>query len=509
MPNTIDSNATGLRYAEESSIGELAGGDVWRPLEPNSYNDFGGKISTVARNPLNASRQRSKGVTTDLEATGGFAHDLTQKGLTRLFQAFLFADIREKPTNIPLNGAGIAFSGVTAADDTYTLASGTIGSQFALGDLVLAAGFSQPANNGVKKVASSTGTTIVVGDGLVDETPAATAKLQKVGHEFASATLDVDVTGTYPKLKRASGVVDFTTFGLIPGEFIFIGGDSAGTKFSTLANNGWARVRSVAASYIELDKTQGTMSAETGTGKTIRVFFGNVIKNESDPTLIKRRSFHLERTLGTDDDGVMSEYLKGAVPNELSIQIRQADKVTVEMGFIAIDHEQRAGSVGVKAGTRPDVETSEAFNTSSDFSRLKMHLVTTDTNPDALYGFLTEATITVNNNVSPNKAIAVLGAFDVSVGQFNVAGNVTAYFSDVAAVQAVRNNSDVAMDLALVKDNAGWVIDLPLIALGEGRLAVEQDKPITLPLSLDAARGSNDHTLLMNEFPYLPNFATA
>lgn len=508
MANKIDSNVTGLRYAEEQSIKTLPGSPIWYALEPNGYNDFGGQISTVARNPINPSRQRKKGVTTDLDASGGFGQDLTQTGLTRMLQGFFFADIREKATNIPTNGAAIAVSGVTTVNDTYTLASGTVGSQFAAGDLAFASGFSQAANNGLKEVLSSTATTVVAVENLADETPPATAKLIKVGFEFGTAEVNIDVSGSYPRLVRASGTKDFTTFGLVPGEWVFVGGDAAANKFVTAGNNGFARVRSVGTTFLEFDKTAGTMAAETGTGLAIRLFFGNVIKNEKDPALIKRRSYQLERTLGQDDNGTMSEYLVGSVPNELSLQIRQADKVTVDLGFIAVDNEQRDGTTGVKSGTRPDLVESPAFNTSSDFSRIKMHLVTAgNANPNPLFAFLTELTLTINNNVSPNKAVAVLGAFDVSAGTFAVSGNVTAYFADIAAVQAVRNNADVALDFALVKNNAGMVWDIPLIALGEGRLSVEQDQPITLPLSMEAAEGSDGHTLLFNEFPYLPNAA--
>lgn len=507
MANKIDSNVTGLRFADEATIKNLIGSPVWYPLEPNSYSDFGGQISKVARNPINPTRQRKKGVTTDLDASGGFQQDLTQNNLTRLMQGFMFATIREKATTIPLNAAAVPITSVTASTDIYAAASGLGG--FKLGDLILAKGFNIAANNGLKIGVTGAAGAVSVQDGLADEaSPPATASLQCVGHSFASSTVDIVVSGVYPRLTRVSGAVDFTTFGLIPGEFVFVGGDSATLRFTNAGNNGMCRVRDVGAAYIEFDKTSGTMVAEVGTAKLIQIFYGNVIKNEATAGLIVRRTYQLERTLGNDADGVMSEYLVGAVPNELTLNIAQADKVTADLTFVATDVEQRTGLVAVKAGTRPTLVDSDGFNTSSDFSRIKMHLVVDGSpNPTPLFAFLTDAKVSVNNNIKPNKAIAVLGAFDVSAGQFQVSADVTAYFADVTAVQAVRNNSDVTLDFSLVKNNSGIVYDLPLVSLGDGRLKVQQDEAITLPLSIDAAAGSNNHTFLMNEFPYLPTLA--
>lgn len=510
MVNKVDSNVTGLRFAEEQSLKVLPGSPIWWPLEPNGYNDFGGQLKTIARNPINPSRQRKKGVVADLDASGGFGTDLTQTNFTRLAQGFFFADIREKATNNPVNGTQQPFTGVTSADDTFTLGAGTVGDGFAAGDLIVGIGFAQSGNNGLKTVLSATSTTIVSADPLVDETPPAGAKVQKVGVEFASATVDIDVSGSYPRLVRASGAQDFNDLGLIPGEWVYIGGDDPDTAFTEAVNNGFCRVRAVGEDFIEFDKTPATMVDETGTGLTVRLFFGNIIRNEKQANLIKRRTYQLERTLGQDDNGTMSEYLVGAVPNEMSLQIRQADKITQDLSFIAVDNEQRDGTQGVKPGTRPDLVDAPAFNTSSDFSRLKLHLVQDgETNPTPLFAFMTELTLTVNNNNSPNKAVAVLGAFDVTAGTFAVSGNLNAYFASIAAVKAVRDNADVALDFALVKNNAGMVWDIPLIALGDGRLKVEQDQPITLPLTTDAAESPFGYTLLLNIFPYLPDSAEA
>jgi hypothetical protein len=477
----------------------------WWPLEPNSYADFGGSISTIARNPINPTRQRKKGVITDLDASGGFNQDLTFENTTRLMQGFLFADIREKKTTKPLNTAQIPITATNAVADTYTAGSGMLG--FLANQLVFASGFTNPANNGLKVAASaSTATVLTVGDGLVTETPPATAFLDAVGYEFAVATLNVVMSGLLPILTRASGSFDFTTLGLIPGEWIFLGGDAVGNRFNN--NVGFARVMAITATTITLDKTSWTPQAETGTGKTVRMFFGDMIKNESSAALIKRRTYQVERTLGNDGNGIMSEYLVGAVCNEFTLNVSMADKVTVDMAFIAMDNEQRDGLQGVKAGNRPALAAGDAFNTSSDFSRIKLSAVSaTNSEVTALFAFATEMSITINNNASPNKAIGVLGGFDISVGSFEVGGSMTAYFADLVATRAVRNNDDITLDFALVKKNQGMIFDIPLIALGDGRLAVEQNQPITMPLETSAAESSYGHTLQFSSFSYLPDLA--
>lgn len=504
----IDSNITGLRYAEEVRIKELPPTPVWHGLEPNSYDDFGGELTLLSRNPINPSRQRKKGVITDLDASGGFNMDLTQTNLQDLLQGFMFADARRKATQ-----SGSEITAVSSGDSTYAVTS-TDG--FVVGSIVRATGFAQAANNGLKTVTTvTTDTSIAVAETLVDEaSPPASAQLVAVGVEAASGDIDVDVSGALPAL--VSTTLDFTTLGLVPGEWVFIGGDGAGEAFTNAENNGFKRVRNITANRLEFDKSAMAMVDETGTGLTVRIFLGRVLKNETG-TLIKRRSYQLERTLGAPDDTqptqLQAEYLVGAIPNELTLNIATADKITVDMSFVAVDNEQKTAADGLKAGDRPAIVESDAFNTSSDFARLKLALVDPNSAaPEPLFAFVTELTLTVNNNVSPNKAVAVLGAFDVTAGTFEVTGQITAYFSNIAAVQAVRNNSDITLDMAIVKANAGIIIDVPLIALGDGRANIEQDEPITLPLTMDAATAAKidpnlDYTLLWVFFDYLPNLA--
>jgi len=507
LVNKIDSNVSGLRYAEESSTPKtLPGSPVWWPLEPNSYKDFGGQVTTLARNPISDDRQRKKGVVTDLEAGGGFQTDLTYTNIQDLLQGFFFADFREKPT---VGGYGLdVFTSLAASDDSFNAASGL--DVFAAGDLVFASGFTDTGNNGLKTVATAAAGKITVAEALVDEAdPPSGAKLVKVGVEAATGDIDVDASGTLPKL--TSTTLDFEDLGLIPGEWIFVGGDVAGNQFGTAANNGWKRVYSIAPGELVIDKSAAAMVTEANTTSDIHIYIGRVLINETG-TLIKRRTYHLERSLGVPDPDnpseVQAEYLKGAVPNEIAFNFATADKLTCDLSFMAMEQDLVDAATGLKAGARPSIVATTGYNTSSDVSRVKMAVVDVSTEvPSALFAYITEATLTVKNNVSANKVIGTIGAADVTAGNFDVSGTMTCYFVETAALQAVKDNASVTLDILLVKENTGVVIDIPLLTLGEGRAQLEADQPITLPLGFDGAKGSNGYTLMMNFFDYLPDAA--
>lgn len=511
----IDSNITGLAYAEEAQLGilpgenGLAGTPEWFRLEPNSYDDFGGEIVTVAPNPINPSRQRRKGVTTDLDAMGGINHNLTFSNLTHLMQGMMFADIRRKGNRL-VTAVDIAGAG----PDEYEVASTT---GFFVGSLIKGTGFANVANNGfniVTGVTTNASVEVLSGQLVAEASPPLGAAINVVGFQATSGDVTVDNSGALPRL--VSTTLDFTTLGLVPGQWIFIGGDVAGNRFVNAVNNGFKRIREVSTNAVVIDKSFMPMTTEAAAGLTIRLFFGDVLRNESG-ALIRRRSYNVERLLGAPDDSfpsqIQSEVLKGAVPNEFTLNVPSAELVNIDFSFMATDNEQREASLGPKQTGVRSFASAKEYNTSSDVGRIRLSTVSSvNAAPAALFAYVTEATITINNNVSPNKAVGVLGAFDVTAGTFEVSGELTAYFSTVGATLAVRTNADVTLDLSLVKDNTGIVFDLPLIALGDGRLNVEVDQPITLPLTTDAASGQDvaqvlDHTLLITYFNYLPNAA--
>lgn len=522
-PNTsqsIDANFTGLRVAFEVCIGELPGEDgesfattgliipseelgnsfpTFHALEPNSYSDFGSNITNTPRSPINAARQREKGVTTDLDATAGFQVDFTLDNLEKLLPTYFFAAWRRSNEY----GRSSQDTGDYTTDNANSAFDGTgVDTRFDIGALIIATGSELNEGTLFDVIDNTTPDTLDVTPAPVDDTTLdAGAHLKQVGVRATTGDIDFDATMAFPAL--TSTTLDFTTLGLIPGQWIYVGDGTVGSSFVSPGNNGFMRVKSVAANRLEIDKTQNTPATETGTGLNIAIFFGDMLKNEADPTLIKKQSVQFERSLA--EAGF--EYVTGCIANTLTINISTADKVTVDLAFIGTDGFAQPNRKSIVGAQFPTLSTANtAFNTSSDFSRIRLADQNALSTP--LFAFITELTLTINNNASATKAVAVLGNFDITVGDFVAEGNVTAYFSDVAAVQAVRNNADVTFDFALVNGNTGWIFDVPLIALGDGRLSVEKDQKITLPLSLGGARDPElNTTLIAIYFPFLPAVA--
>lgn len=504
MADKIDSNVTGAFYAEETSPKVVANDAPWYELEPNSYSDFGGDIKMVAREPINASRQRQKGSAVDLDASGGLTQDYTMNNHRRLLRGFFFADYTSKFGTAELGATPHAPGAVLAAGDTFAFAASPA---FEAGAILWASGYRFAANNGLHVVKEDidAGDPVAVLSPLADEpAPPAAAYVVHVGHEFPAGDVTIDA---YPGgFTLTSATLNWAdVLALRPGAWVFVGGDGAGNSY---AQKGYARVLELNGKVATFDKATTLFADNAGAGIALRVFAGRFIRNEDDPDLIKSFSYQIGRSLGKDADGTQSQYLEGAYANTLKLNIPTADKMTVDIAYMALDDKQRDGVQGLKPGPHVKALGEEAINTSSDVYRLRMHIVDSESlNPTPLFGYMTEGNITIGNNVTAAKAVGVFGGFAVTVGNFEVGGQVTAYFSTVAAVQAIRNSADVSLDFILAKKNQGAIFDIPLLGLGGGRLNVAKDQPITIPLDIAAAESPFGFTLSGTFFPYLPDAA--
>jgi hypothetical protein len=509
VPATIDSNVSGLSYAEEASPKVLPNTPTFYPLEPNSYSSFGGKVTNTSRNVINNLRQKLKGSTTDLDASGGFNSDFTQNNLQRILQGFWFANMREKASTQPLNGTQIVLTG-TSGGNAYTAAAG-LAALFHANDILLSSGWTNYQNNGISEVTAITDTAVTTTGAFVSEpTPGAVPKLDKVGVMFATGELSVTITGAHVTL--TSTTTPFTQLGVIPGEWIFIGGDFTGAYMvdggSNPVNRGYARVFSVTTHALVLDLTQFTAVANTGTGVTIPIFTGRVLKNEQGTSIV-RRTYTLERQLGNDGTGIQSELLVGAHANQLTLNVKQSGLLDADLTFVGLDAIYRTGVAGLLSGTRAPVLDESAYNCSTDLIAQRLYLLDpTILNPGAAFAFASDVKIAINNGVTPTKAVGVLGAFDATAGDFDVSATLTAYFNTVQAIQAIRANADVGYFLIFAARNAGFILDAPLLTMGGGQLEIVKDKPVQTQLTNNMAMNTLGYTLLATFFLYVPTAGT-
>jgi len=532
----IDSNVAGLRYALEDSPKTISGNEIWYGLEANSFADYGATYAKVARRPFRDDRQQRKGATAGLDAVANFNVDLVQEGLQDILQGFFYAAFRPK-TEVE-NAAGTEITGVTGATDT--IAGPNLNTLFPVGTLVKLSGFGVSQNNVHTTVvtAVSAGEITVAADLADEASPTQSAdgvrgaRIVEVGFQFTADDLDVTTTGDFATLTTSTK--DLTQLGIIPGEFIFVGGDTAGAagnQFSNAANNGWKRVRSVAANAMVIDKSDAAMITEASAGsRTLRIYYGRVLKNESDSSLISRRTYHIERSLGAPDTGAPSElqgdYVTGATPNTFSMNHATEDKITADLGFVGMGYTTLAAAAAPNlysavaaagSGGAPPIVEEDPYNTASNYSRINLSVVSSSSEaPTPLFVNVETMTLAINNNVNANKALGILGSAGNSIGLFQVTASMSVYFEEVAAIAAIEQNSDCTLDYVLVKGETGakhgqaW--DLPLISLGDGAPELALDTLIKLPLSSEAASGAKiqsgyNHTAMVCFFDALPEAA--
>jgi Phage tail tube protein len=493
----VSTNTVSLAYAIEASLGVLPGSPVWKLLEPNTINTFGPDISTVSRNPISKDRQRKKGTITDLDSAAEFDGDLTMEHFIDFSEGFCFAQY---------NGP-IKFG--PQEDDTLTDVTATGYTVTANGDLpddtlIYARGFTTSGNNGLKVTAGTSTATEVKAAGLtLEAAPPANASVEVCGVQGATGDITIDASGDIN-----STVLDFTTLDLTVGQVVWVGGVADVTRFGTAASpsdmRGFARITVIAATKLTVDKKSNVWVADTGTAKTIHLYFGKFVRNVPvDDADYIERSFQIEgaypdlESVGVD----AYEYSIGNYCNEMVIELPLTDKATVSFGFIGTDTEPATATRKTNADTPVLPSQTVAFNTSSDIGRLRI----TEVDETGLSTYFKNVTLTLNNNVSPEKVLGVLGAAFMNTGNFEVDMEAQLLFTDKAITEAIRNNTTITMDFSVRNDDGGLFIDIPACTLSGGDKEFPENETVLINTPTMAFQDPILGTSIgMSLFGYLP-----
>lgn len=377
----------------------------------------------------------------------------------------------------------ITDAGTTA--NTYAVVSG--GAAVKVGHLVRATGFTNSANNQIFRVASSTATTIVgTSLSLTAETaPPATAQLKVVG--FAGASGDITATAT----GLGSTALDFTTLGLSVGMWVKVGGTAAGDKFGTAALNDWMRIQGpITATALPLDNRPTGWTTDAGTSKTIKVWFGDYIKNGTT-----RISLSIER--GFLGQAVPTYILqRGMIASQGEFSAQTEQEITWNFTFM--------GLTGTQSTTTQDAVPDAATTNRIMSANVNIGRIGEGGVALATPNFVRANKITVNNNLRMITAKGNVGAVAINSGSFDVSIECEAYFGDNTLLAKLINSTVSSYNERAAIDSQAVVWDVPRVTFTDGSPSASgKNSDVTLSLKGDASVESTYSAhLIINRIPY-------
>jgi hypothetical protein len=480
-----------LQYARETTFGVIPTSG-WKTLEPNAITTFGANITTVERSPISQYKQRRKGAITDLDSSAEFDADMTIEHFDDFIEGFCFSNFVGPLAVVPTS---------VTAPSTYNVPTIT---PLVANDLIYVRGFVNAANNGLKVVASSTANTIVITDAdLITETAPTNALIEVAGVRTAAGDLDINIDGNI-----TSGVLDFTTLDLTVGQGIWVGGDAALNRFTAVNNAGFCRIVSIDANLLIIDKTSFDFAEEVNTTQEVDLYFGRFVRNRPvDDADYQEISFTIEGAFDnlseTSPGNPSYEYARGNYCNTLGWDMPLTDKATFTASFIGLDTDVPTDTRATGADTPVLPLQTSPFNTSTDFARLRVQ----NADQTGLTTDFKSLTLTINNNVSPEKVLGLIGSKYINTGNFEIDMETQLVFTDPAVVAAIRNNETVTMDFAVTNDNGAILIDVPSMTLGAGDKEFPVNESILINITAQAFGDPILNTSIgVSKFPYKPDF---
>lgn len=486
----MEANRTRVSYVAESTFGvtpAISGTTEMRTIrttgEGLSYD-----IDVKRSNELRSDRMNSDLIQSSARNNGGLNFEMSYPLYRTFFDEFLAAAICADWTNTPVKHnitSGNEISAVAAGTGVLTVNSG--GTSFIAGHLVQASGFTNAANNGIFKVSASTSTSVtLVNASSAAETPPVGARLKVVGWEAASADLTITTAGGN---KLNGTATNFVTLGIQVGQHIKIGGDVVGQQFATAADNTWGIVTAVSATSLTLSNVNSGFAADTGTGKTIRFWFGDMVKNGST-----KKSFTIERGFLSQATPSYLTHL-GNMVTGLNMNLKQGEIITGDFSLIGTSHATSTTSLGTPAAA----SNENIFSATNNVGRIAEY----DT-PIATPSFCRGLSLSLNNNLNPVEQISSMYPADMTFGSFEVKGSLEVYFGDKAIYDRYLGGTNTNLNTRMYSGTRAFCVHIPSMELTSAKPnAGGLNQQIVMPVNFEAKYDSSTAAhLILNRLDY-------
>lgn len=439
-----DSNRVVLRYAFEDTFGVINPTPELKTLRYTG-GDLNQTIETVTTEEIREDRQVNDLILTGNTTSGGVNAELSYRNFDDFIEAAQQSDWINKPF-IENSADDTEITDVDSGTTTITLSDGTI---FPSGTIVKLSGFSNSGNNIVAVVASNTVTTVVLsGVTLVDEeAPPRFAKVKTVGVEGATG----DITAEVSPVRLQSTLLDMTTLGLTPGQWLKIGGSDAASKFDTAENNVFIRVQSVTTTTIVIDVVPSGWADDSGAGKDIKLFVSDYIINGNT-----EKSFSIEREFDQHDPKTYQVFT-GMRLDTFNIALPTKERMEIELGFQGLK-----GDVSITRTpgvTELPLTREPIFNTSGNFRSLSL-----DGSEVTGPNFITESSININNNMRRQDAVGTEFSVGIASGNYTLTGDISTYFSNADILLKAARNGTFSYDMRIEDSKKqSLLFDMPSI----------------------------------------------
>lgn len=473
-----DSSSVRVSYVKEATKNTTPSNPTMQILRLTDFS-LGTQNKTVVSEQIDSSRMASDQILTGTSLSGSMGFEFSNTH----FDDFLVASLLGTRTKL-FEKSGATECGAVTLTSTFGVNSG--GATAVDRHLLRASGYTNSANNGLHVVASSTGTTIVVDSTLANESSTSTCFLKIVG--FRGETSDITATST----GLGSTTLDFTTLGLVVGQWISIGGSTTIEKFATSALNSFARITAIAAHALTLDNLPTGWTTDSGTGKTITVYISDYVRVGSTVT---GNTFTFETAyLGQATPSYFVD--SGVHVNGMTLNAPTQDKLTGSFDLLGLTSSTPATS-GISGATYTAIPSDTIYNTSSNTSRITENGATLGTN------YVTSFTLNVTNNLEEIEGIGSLSALDIRKGDCTVTGNFVTYFSDLSIYNRARALTNTQIMVALNMSGKAYVLYFPRVQLSAPRPNPGgRNQDVTCDATFNASKDSTTGTNMQIDMFY-------
>lgn len=433
-------------------------------------------ITSVESEEIRSDRMTTDLILTGGRVTGGFNFELSYGAFDEELESALFSTWLETPEILNVTSDS-NITQVTDSSDTYTVASG--GASFVTGHLIRTSGFTNANNNALRRVASSTATTVVVATAtLTDEAaPPAGARIKVVGFRGASG----DITATSGGL--GSTALDFTTLGLRVGQWVKIGGSTAGEQFATAVLNDFARITAIAATALTLDNKPSGWTTDAGTSKTITVYISDVLRVGTT-----KKAFSYEKAILSQGTPYYQTFA-GCTVNTMNLNFRSGAILTGSFDFLGY---AATGSTSPQDASPDEAAQNDVLASSSNVGRIA--------EGGSVVGspnYMQEVTLNINNNLREQTAIGTVGLVGVGVGSAQISGTVRAYYGSESLLTKYLNNTETSLNMRVQKNSQAQIYTLPRVKFSSANAnAAARNQDVVQEIGFTALRDTSTGTSL-------------